>query len=593
MPDSPVDDVPFYGDGGQVEGIWLTATAWLPPDMLTSSPPGTAGFGQGGVLDRLPPGPALATFTTDAAGGLAGTGVPAPGTPGQPGPGSTEAPAGGPAGLAGLPDDELTGLITAWRKLSSWAQAGELAAVAELATRRHAEAAAAGERDSIAAEAATDEIAAALTLTGRAAQALADRATTLAELPATRAALADGRIDMPRALVLLNGLAGQDPTLARTIEARLIDQAPAQTTGRLRAALHQALLASDPESAERRRQAEEKNAWIEQVPEPGGCTASLTGRYLPVTATVTAWNHITALARQLRASGVPGSLDELRVRAYLTLLTGQPATTTGTADGTGTAGTAHGGTAAPGETAPGSVSGPPDGHTADTAHGSTDTPGPADPGTASYRASDAAILAVPSPGRLTGTVNLTIPLITLLGLADSPGELGGFGPITAHTARQIATGALDSRAVRWCATITGSHGEAIGHGCAVRAKPAAPGNWNFTINASALASVDCDHSRESTHYRPPPSLRHLIQIRNQRCTAPGCRMPATRCDDDHTLAFDQGGRSCECNLGPLCRHHHRIKQLQGWHLEQPEPGIFAWVTPSGWTYITGPENYAA
>ena len=49
----------------------------------------------------------------------------------------------------------------------------------------------------------------------------------------------------------------------------------------------------------------------------------------------------------------------------------------------------------------------------------------------------------------------------------------------------------------------------------------------------------------------------------------------------------------ECNHNPLCRHHHRVKQLQGWRLEQPEPGVLAWVTPSGWKYISGPTTHAA
>ncbi|MGI8330545.1 hypothetical protein ACRYCC_11320 [Actinomadura scrupuli] len=37
---------------------------------------------------------------------------------------------------ATLSDDELTEVMVAWRKLTSWAQAGELAAVAELVRRR-------------------------------------------------------------------------------------------------------------------------------------------------------------------------------------------------------------------------------------------------------------------------------------------------------------------------------------------------------------------------------------------------------------------------------------------------------------------------
>jgi len=62
---------------------------------------------------------------------------------------------------------------------------------------------------------------------------------------------------------------------------------------------------------------------VEQTPEPGGLTAALTGRYLPVTASVAAWNRISDLARQLKTAGVDGHLDELRVQVYLALLTGQ------------------------------------------------------------------------------------------------------------------------------------------------------------------------------------------------------------------------------------------------------------------------------
>jgi hypothetical protein len=40
--------------------------------------------------------------------------------------------------LAGLDDDELTGALRAWQRIGSWASAGGLAAVAELARRRPA-----------------------------------------------------------------------------------------------------------------------------------------------------------------------------------------------------------------------------------------------------------------------------------------------------------------------------------------------------------------------------------------------------------------------------------------------------------------------
>ena len=44
---------------------------------------------------------------------------------------------------------------------------------------------------------------------------------------------------------------------------------------------------------------------------------------------------------------------------------------------------------------------------------------------------------------------------------------------------------------------------------------------------------------------------------------------------------------------PLCRHHHRCKQAEGWRLEQPEPGVLVWHTPAGRTYTTTPSQYAS
>jgi hypothetical protein len=111
--------------------------------------------------------------------------------------------------------------------------------------------------------------------------------------------------------------------------------------------------------------------------------------------------------------------------------------------------------------------------------------------------------------------------------------------------------------------------------------------------ARRLARVRCDHPRAEPGYRPSRQLQHLVRARNARCTAPGCGRPAARRDLDHTLAWDQGGLTCECDLAPLCRHHHRCKQALGWHLEQPEPGVLVWRTLSGRTYVTTPTVYSA
>jgi hypothetical protein len=106
-----------------------------------------------------------------------------------------------------------------------------------------------------------------------------------------------------------------------------------------------------------------------------------------------------------------------------------------------------------------------------------------------------------------------------------------------------------------------------------------------------LETGSCGHARQAAGYVPPDALRHLICVRQRTCSYTGCRRPAVRCDLDHTVPFDQGGPTCECNLGPVCRRHHRAKQAPGWHLEQPEPGHMTWRLPSGRVYETTGDPY--
>jgi hypothetical protein len=115
--------------------------------------------------------------------------------------------------------------------------------------------------------------------------------------------------------------------------------------------------------------------------------------------------------------------------------------------------------------------------------------------------------------------------------------------------------------------------------------------WAAGLELQWLESGACTHRRESAGYRPPPSLQHLIRVRQQTCAFPGCGRPARRCDLDHTVPYEDGGRTCLCNLAPLCRRHHQAKQADGWRLEQPQPGILTWTTPSGRRYTTHPTIY--
>jgi hypothetical protein len=79
-------------DGGEGldQGLWLTASAPRPPGLVSSvaagGGTGVFGFGQGGVMEALPPGPVLAAFTAEAAGGICGAAARSPQRPSRPRP---------------------------------------------------------------------------------------------------------------------------------------------------------------------------------------------------------------------------------------------------------------------------------------------------------------------------------------------------------------------------------------------------------------------------------------------------------------------------------------------------------------------------
>jgi Domain of unknown function (DUF222) len=430
--------------------------------------------------------------------------------------------------LAQLNDDELIGVVRAWHRLESWCSAGTLAVIAELARRRPAERtapAAPGQFPAQLSEFISDEVAAALTLSRRTADAYLDLALDLAlRLPATARALHEGIIDYPKARLIADLTRILSDEDARAVEARILPAAGDQTTAQLRAAVSRAVIAVDPEAATRRRQEAQKDPRVRRWQEDAG-TAALGGFGLPPAEVLEADQRITERALALRDAGLPGSLEELRARAYLDTLLGQDS----------------------------SVSNEP-----------TPSNEPA-----------------PQP-RLAALVNLTIPLAAVPG---PPGHVAGFGPVDPELARQLTGLAAAHPASRFCVSVTGDDGRALGHGCA-RGQPIGP----FTVTINPLAQDPCDHRHQEPGYQPSRRLQHLINARTPTCSAPGCRQSATRCDLDHTVPYDQDGRTCECNLAPLCRHHHRCKQSEGWHLDQPRPGNLTWTTPAGRHYVTTPDG---
>jgi hypothetical protein len=114
------------------------------------------------------------------------------------------------------------------------------------------------------------------------------------------------------------------------------------------------------------------------------------------------------------------------------------------------------------------------------------------------------------------------------------------------------------------------------------------------VQAEADAAAGgCAHTCASDAYRPPPRLREYVVARDLTCGNPVCRQPAWRADLDHTIPWEEGGRTCSCNLGGECRRDHQLKQHPRWKLVQVKPGWFEWTAPSGRTYTSEPATYIA
>ncbi len=376
------------------------------------------GFAAGGMADDLPPGPVLAGLTADRHA----------------------------AGLGRLTDDELIGVLRAARRLASWSASLELAAVSDL-MRRRIDQEAAGQAGM--AEHADAEIAAALTLTGRAAGGLLDLAMALDRLPLTARALEAGTIDLPRAMVIVEEVAGLGDEHVAGVEARVLARAKDWTTTKLRAATRRAVIAADPGAARKRKERAQRDARVERWAEQAG-TAALAGRDLPRAGALAADQHVSELARALQASGAAGTMDQLRAQVFIALLTGQPVASLlppGETPGLLRSGDT------PGILSPGNTPGP---------LRSGDTPGLLPSG-------DIPLLRsrnIPDRPALPGMVNLTMPLATWLGASQAPGEVPGFGTLDADDCRSLGQAMAAHPRTRWCLTITDENGHPVAHGCA-------------------------------------------------------------------------------------------------------------------------------
>ena len=552
-----------------------------------------AGFATGKPLDVAPGCATLASFLEDVAGG--------------------------DDRYAGASDDELLGAICAWDRAEAAMAAGKHAAVAELIRRRPAPGAAVtgdAELPETWHEFCGRELVAVLGVSAVQAEQILDLAWNLeVNLPGTRAAFRTGILSRDKAAIIAAATAVLDPDEARAAEAMVLDRAGSLTPPGLRAAIGRAVMEVNPDKARKHREHMARRTRVERWAEGSG-NAGLAGRELPPAEVLAADQRVTAWAKQLRKAGLDGNMDQLRARAFMDLLLGTDSRPLGSSpDGRRGEGSGTRGCGDPGDRGP----------------GLSDPREPRDPVPAGP------LSGVIPPG-FACRVTLTIPAVTVLGLADRPGEMAGIGPIDPGLARDLAAAAARSPRSTWCVTVTDRQGHAIGHGCA-RPAPAAghghrgkpdkpdtasgpgppgaprfsftpadqpgppggygtwrlstgiPGQRDLLLQIGPIPTGECDHRHQAKGHDPGVMLRHLSQVRHATCTGPGCRRPAVNCDFEHSVPYEAGGRTCLCNGNPKCRHDHRVKQDPRWSAEQLPSGEVRWTTPSGRQYVTEPTRY--
>ena len=574
----------------------------------------SAAFGQDKAADVLRPGPVLSAVTEQAV-----------------------------SDLAALSDAQLTGALSAARRLENRAAYLQTVAIAEFARRREVEREEAKSRKvplhCRPGQFPGEELAGELVSTAHYADERIWQATDLAtRLPRTLAGMADGTIDPTRAYIIWSytwSLTSPDAARADEVLARAAPGLRPDQLGRKAAALEMKL---DSEAVKRRRERARQDGRRVEVKHERSGNALLAGRELdPVTA-LAAKANIDALAVKLRNASLEGSLQHLRALVMTELLQGRNPLDR----------LAGGRDLEPASPEPGSPAGPVTGspggnggsgsRPADASANPAHEDWPDDPGYRDEEETTPPLRGdVSGPGATSGDlaplpalINILVPAGTLLGWSTTPAQIGSWGLLDADGTRAFVQAASLSPRTRFCLTLIAPDGTALAHGCARSQHPWTPPPPTASrsgdpphqsspqapipgsrgdpspdpAQAQQLADLirrlnvifrpirhgSCDHADAEDHYTPSRRLKHLVRARTATCTAPACNAQAVYCDLDHTVAYPDGP-SCQCNLAPKCRRHHRCKQAPGWTAEQPEPGIFRWTVPSGRTYTTTPTVY--
>lgn len=383
-------------------------------------------------------------------------------------------------------------------------------------------------------EVAAAEVSAALRWSTLAAADRVALALNAAErVPRSLAALARGRFTLGKLRALLERTVDLTPQQVAVVEDAVLGRAAEQTPTQFTAGLRRAVLRCDPQAASRRAEQARRERCVDMYPADDGMAVlrALLSAADALRCHQVLTDHARAQATVDSAAGVEDerTLDARRADLLVECLldpggAATPSTTTTTPSTTTTTGPPHAG-----ET---------DESSARTAETAGDTVPPTGSGRPSWIAART-------------QVHVTVPWTVLAGLSDTPGELSGYGPIDAGTARCLAN---------------------------------SEATWRRILTDPATGAV---LDVGTTSYHPPAALDHFVRTRDRTCRFPGCRRSARRADLDHTVPYPHGPTS-GANLAALCRPHHRLKTHTHWRVEQVGVGRLEWTSPTGLIHTSDP-----
>jgi Domain of unknown function (DUF222) len=208
--------------------------------------------------------------------------------------------------VTALSDYDLISYLSACERQTAWAQAAQLAAIAELDTRRTQGSDPIQRAKS--AEWAAHEVAAELTLSRNGAEARVTLARSLRRLPDTAAMLSRGELDLAKTRAIVSALSVLDDDAAHAVEATVLGRAADQTSPQLGAVLRRAVIKADPSVAQTRHEAVVRDREVGYFPgDDGAATLWATG---PATELQALYVAVTALADKAIASDREGQASD-------------------------------------------------------------------------------------------------------------------------------------------------------------------------------------------------------------------------------------------------------------------------------------------